>query len=247
MKTNTKSITMRIGFTMLAVLMMFGFNSCKKSDKSSGDDNQVIIWSPDPVNGEIPNEVLPEELHSQVCEYFTLFSGDNPVQVDGQFVSKPHRLLYTTVENDTVEIYNDRYICFVVNHNGGVDFYGKQWDDQYQKYYEEVFRDLKRVGEGDNFTCYYLTEAYPDGLYALQSTIFSGKWNQSYGGLKDFQVAVVLLETSGNPNLAPVNSFRILGDGDGLAADTAWLYGKAPVSGSVTPTDFDPFQMFRVK
>ena len=82
-------------------------------------------------------------------------------------------------------------------------------------------------------------------MYALQSTIFSGKWNESYGGLKDFQVAVVLLETSGNPNLDPKNSYRVLGDYDGLAKDTAWLGKRVAPTESITITDEDAFRLFR--
>lgn len=242
MKRNKKAILLTLSVLLFAVL--FGLNSC---GKKNNNNNEVVIWSPDPVNGELPPSVLPEELKDEVGQYITIFSGDDPVKTDGQFVSKPHMLLHSSVVTDTIQVYNDRYICFVVNNNGSVDFYGKQWDNTYNKYYEEVYRNLKRVGEDDNFTCYYLTEAYPNGMYALQSTIFSGKWNPSYGGLKDFQVAVILLETSGNPNLAPNNSYRVLGDGDGLAKDTAWLAKKNFMDDGVMINEYDPFWMFRVK
>ena len=103
------------------------------------------------------------------------------------------------------------------------------------------------IGEGENFTCYYITEGYPDGLYAKQSTIFSGNWNETLGGLGDFKVAVILLETSGNPNLAPKNSFRILGDGDGLAENDPWLFGKGGDFGTREMSDEAAFRMFRIK
>ena len=84
-------------------------------------------------------------------------------------------------------------------------------------------------------------------MYAKFSTIFSGKWNASYNGLKDFQVAVIMLETSDNPHLAPVGSFRVLGDGDGLAQDTAWISGSKGAFFNESVTDYDPFSIFRVK
>ena len=167
-------------------------------------------------------------------------------------MSSPHALMANSLDPDynypdTVIFYNDRYICFERTNNGAVNFYGKQWDDEYDSYYEEVYRNLNSVGEGDNFTCYFLTEGYPNGMYALQSTIFSGKWGESYGGIKDFQVAVILLENSGNPNLAPKGSYRVLGDFDGLAQDTNWMAKKASFNHEVKVSDEDAFRMFRVK
>ena len=200
-------------------------------------------YSPDPDNGTIPTSVLPEELLGSVTTHFTVYSGDNPPTIQGQFVSKPHMLFYSTIYYDTAILCNDRCFAFFQNEQY-VDFYGKQWDDNANSYYEEVYRNLYIIGEGDCFTCYYLTEGYPDGLYAKQSTIFSGIWNESYGGVQNFKVAVILLETSGNPNLEPVNSFRVLGDGDGLAQDTAWL-GKVFATDSISISDEDAFMMFK--
>ena len=181
-----------------------------------------------------------------------VYSGENPAPVRGQFVSRPHGLMATSLDPtyvypDSVVFYNDRYICFERSSSGGVNFYGKQWDDDYDAYYEEVYRNLHSVGEGDNFTCYFLTEGYPNGMYALQSTIFSGQWNNNSRGLKDFQVAVILLENSGNPNLAPKGSFRVLGDFDSLAQDTNWMAKKSSFNCYVTVSDEDAFRMFRVK
>ena len=203
-------------------------------------------YSPTPgANGTLPEAVLPEELYDTVTEFFTVFSGTTPPPLEGEFVSRPHMLLYSTYEYDTVLEYNDRYVAFFIN-DSLVDFLGQQ-ADEHGEMYEEIKRGLFLLGTGDSFTCYYLTEAYPNGLYAKQSTIFSGRWDESYGGLRDFQVAVVLLETSGNSHLAPVNSFRVLGDGDGLAEDTLWIPEKKALSEDLEVSAEDAFRMFRVK
>ena len=187
--------------------------SChKKKDSTPNPEPQIVV----PVPGEggtVPTDVLPVGLDTIVTEYFTVHAGESAPLFEGQFVSKPHVLIHSTIEDDTVSVYNDRYIAFFGNQQY-TDFYGKQWDDGRQDYYNEVYRKLYVLGTGDEFTTYDVTEGYPNGMFAKQSTIFSGRWNESYGGLKDFQVAVVLLETSGNPNLAPAGSFRVLGDGD---------------------------------
>lgn len=252
MKRNAKSLTLIISVLLLATVIVFGFDSCKKKKTEPEKPIPNEPWSPEPVNGELPTSVLPEELKDVIDQSFTIYSGDNPVKVVGQFVSSPHALMATSLDTtyvypDSVIFYNDRYICFERTSSGNLNFYGKQWDDDYEEYYEEVYRELNSVGDDDNFTCYFLTEGYPNGMYALQSTIFSGRWDESYGGLKDFQVAVILLENSGNPNLAPVNSYRVLGDFDGLAQDTSWMKKKAMMNNDVKVSEHDAFWMFRVK
>lgn len=252
---NKKFRPFSLVLSTLVLVVVLGFASCSKSDDKNDNPNPPQPhepWSPDPENGELPESVLPAELVDVVGEYFTIYGGDDPAPVVGQFVSSPHALIATSVDPtyvfpDSVEVYNDRYICFERTSNGLVNFYGKQWDNEYNAFYEEVYRDLNSVGSGDNFTCYYLTEGYPNGMYALQSTIFSGIWNDTLGGLKDFQVAVILLETSGNPNLYPVNSYRILGDFDGLAENNNWMGREATTDKDMTAPEHDAFWMFRRK
>lgn len=251
MKKNTKSLTLILSVLVVA-FMVFGSSSCKHDPKPDPTPTPQEPWSPDPVNGQVPESVLPAEVSAAIGDCFVVYSGENPAPVRGQFVSRPHALMATSLDPtyvypDSVIFYNDRYLCFERSNNGLVNFYGKQWDDDYNAYYEEVYRNLNSVGEGEDFTCYFLTEGYPNGMYALQSTIFSGKWNEAYGGLKDFQVAVILLENSGNPYLAPVNSFRVLGDGDGLAQDTAWIGSKRAAFEGMTVSHEDAFSMFRVR
>ena len=251
MRRNKNITSVVVSILTFVIIIALGFASCKKESNDSptpggGSD------SPDPVNGELPESVLPAELYEAISEHFVIYSGDDPVKAEGQFVSKPHALIATSLDpeydiNDSAIFYNDRYICFDINSSGYTDFYGKQWDDDYEQYYEETFRNLKSVGSDDNFTCYYFTYGYPDGMYAKQSTIFSGRWDESYGGLLDFQVAVILLETSGNPNLEPKNSYRILGDYDGLAQDTAWMGKKAQFDNNINVSEHDAFWMFRKK
>lgn len=192
------------------------------------------------VGGTIPSSVLPDELYNEVTAHFTVYTGENPPAVNGGFISKPHVLFYSTL-NETGVVYND-YLFAFYGHNGLVDYYTKQWDDNYGYYYE-LHRDLRKIGDGVGFTCYYITDGYPNGLYAKQSTIISGRWNETYGGVVDYQVAVILLENSGNPNLAPVNSYRIIGDGDGLSIDTTWM--DKSFYDNVTVSDIDLFKLFK--
>ena len=99
---------------------------------------------------------------------------------------------------------------------------------------------MKITGSDDNFTCYYVVDGYVQGFYAQQSFIFSGK--KTPQGLENFHVAVILLETSGHPNMYPNNSYRVLKDYDGLAETNYWLSGKS--GGSVKAKSGNAFDIW---
>lgn len=252
LNNHKKMCFMKKNFVFIALIfsaLVLMVVSCKKKEAEPDPDPTPVVnvVSPDPEPGGIlPSEVLPDSLVDAVTQYFTIHSGENPVLIEnGQFVSRPHRLLYSTLESDTDSVFNDRYVAFFKNHEY-LDFYGRQYDDEAGEDYNEALRKLRVVGEGDNFTCYYFVDGYPHGWYLKMSTIFSGRWDESYGGLKDFQVAVIMLENSGDSLVAPVGSIRVLGDGDGLAHDTAWMGSKSK-SFNNEITVGDPFSIFRVK
>ena len=201
-------------------------------------------WSPEPEDGHIPSSVLPDELANEISQYVNFYQGVYPPEFDCQFVSHPHTLFYSTIDEPLNTVQNDRYVAFVRN-GDKVDFYGKQWNDEINAYYEEAYRQLNIIGEGNDFTIYYITDGYPNGMYAKQSTIFSGTWDAANNAINDFKVVVILLETSGNPNLAPVNTYRVCGDGDGFSEYNPWLM-KSPVS-STKMSDEDLFKAFRVR
>lgn len=177
------------------------------------------------VNGEIPTSVLPSELASEISQYINIYQGVNPPEVEGQFIASPYILFHATSGDTTNILYHDRYIAFFRN-GDKVDFYGKQWDDDANAYYLEAHRQLNVIGDGNNFTTYYIVEGYPNGMYAKQSVIFSGTWDAANNAINDFKVVVILLETSGNPNLAPVNTYRVMGDGDGVSEYDPWIDSK---------------------
>lgn len=182
-------------------------------------------YPPIPVNGEIPSSVLPDELANEISQYMNIYQGEYAPVFDGLFVASPYILFYSTIGEQINTVYNDRYIAFF-RHGDRVDFFGKQWDDSYNAYYEEAYRNLYIIGSGNNFTIYFITEGYPNGMYAKQSTIFSGTWDAANNAINDFKVVVILLETSGNPNLAPVNTYRVIGDGDGVSEYNPWMDSK---------------------
>lgn len=173
----------------------------------------------------LPSYVLPNEIYDEVTKYLPIHSGVNPPDMKGEYVSKPHALIYESyAENpDSLQFYSDRYLGFIYA-NKQMNFYGKQYDPEEDKYIEEIQYGVKITGENDNFTCYYVVDGYPGGYYAQQAFIFSGK--KTNDGIEDFHTAVIMLETSGHPDLPAKNSYRILKDEDGLAENNNWMSKK---------------------
>lgn len=192
----------------------------------------------------LPEYVLPEEIYDAVTECFPVYSGVTPPDMSGEYVSSPHILIYESWSDnpDSVQYFNDRYMGFVYD-SKQMNFYGKQLIDEQNDVYDEVISyGVKITGENDYFTCYYVVDGYPGGYYAQQSFIFSGK--KTDAGLEDFHTAVVLLETSGNPDLQPKNSFRVLKDEDGLAEENNWLSKRGTVKDKSLGKDEELFKMW---
>lgn len=183
----------------------------------------------------IPDYVIPEEIYEEVEKYFPIYSGTDIPNINGQYVSSPHVLVYQSDSNypDSLIFYSDRYVGFM-NTNNQMNFYGKQYDPTQGKDMEEIYYNVKISGSDDCFTCYYVVDGYPNGYYAQQSFLFSGK--KTPAGLENFHAAVILLETSGHPNLPPKNTFRVLKDHDGMAYSENW-FAKSPAPKRSSDTD----------
>lgn len=180
---------------------------------------------------KLPNYVLPDEIYDEVIKLIPVYSGTTPPDMKGEYVSSPHALIYESygAKPDSLQFYSDRYMGFIYT-NKQMNFYGKQYDSTEHKYIEEIQYNVKITGSNDQFTCYYVVDGYVQGYYAQQAFIFSGK--KTDAGLEDFHTAVILLETSGNPNMYEKNSYRVLKDYDGLAEKNNWLSGRGAAATS---------------
>lgn len=173
-------------------------------------------WSPEPVNGQIPVEVLPEALAAEIGQYMNIYSGENSMIIDSLYNSSPHKLFHTTFNEPADTVYHDLRFQFITKDNK-VDLIEWVFDNYAQYYYPIAFRDLYMIGSGNNFTAYYLEEDYSNGKYTKTATILSGTFDEANNAVNNFKIAEILLKTYGNPNLPPENSYRIVGDADGVS------------------------------
>lgn len=192
-----------------------------KDELNKKDENNLVHV--------VPEYVIPNEIYDEVTELLPLYEGLTPPNMTGEYVSSPHILFYESyAENpDSIQYYSDRYVGFIYD-SKQMNFYAKQYDPEEDKYIEEIQYGVKITGENDNFTCYYVVDGYPGGYYAQQAFIFSGK--KTNDGIEDFHTAVVMLETSGHPELPEKNSYRVLKDEDGLAENNNWLSKRSNTS-----------------
>lgn len=173
-------------------------------------------WSPNPVDGHIPSSVLPDAIADEIGQYMNIYSGENTIVIDSLYNSSPHKLFHTTFDGPADTVYHDLRFQFVKKDNK-VDLIEWVFDNYAQYYYPIAFRDLYMIGSGNNFTAYYLEEDYSNGKYTKTATILSGTFDEANNTVNNFKIAEILLKTYGNPNLPPENSYRIVGDADGVS------------------------------
>ena len=206
-----------------------------KGRLSNTDKNNIVH--------AIPDYVIPEEIYSDVEEYFPIYFGTDIPDIDGEYLSSPHVLVYQSDSEtpDSIVYFSDCYVGFMYRNNQ-MSFFKKQFDTEQGKDIEEIYYNVKISGDDNYFTCYYVIDGYPDGYYAQQSFLFSGRKTDQ--GIEDFHTAVILLETSGHPYLPAKNTFRVLKDQDGMAYMNNWMTkSPAPKRGS-TNNDADSFRMW---
>lgn len=225
-----------IGILIISLLIGIFATSCKKKKEYKNDY----------ITESIPSSVLPDAIRENVAELIPIYFGTTPPDLTNKdFVSSPHVMFYNSNSSnpDSVVYHSDRYIAFRYSESNGLTYYSRQWDDVEQTDIYENVANINVTGSNNNFSYYYLTIGYPNGLYAEQSTIISGTLGDD--GVYNFHVAVILLETSGNPNLEPVNSYRVLKDEDGFSQFENWLNSKSDVKPSQDISDETIFKLFR--
>lgn len=172
-------------------------------------------WSPEPVDGHIPAEVLPDALAAEIGQYMNIYSGENPKIIsDNVYVSSPHKLMHTTFDEPVDTIYHNYY--FEIRRNDNPVFLVEYLWDESLGFPVPTGSLSNIIGSGDDFTIYYLKEDYTNG-YAKTATILSGTWDEENDAVNNLKIAEILLKTFDNPNLPPENSYRIVGDEDGVS------------------------------
>jgi len=209
-KSMRKNNFITIAIAMFLVTVSMAFMSCSKSD----------------ISKNIPTDVLPKELESEIKQYMTFYEGNTPPDLNNcWFLSSPNNLIHSSNDpsQDGTQFY-DKYV--------GVYNQVFYWRQKYDSimingnwvYDTLVTQSIKPVivGKGDNFSLYFTQEGMDNGYKIKQSTIYTGTLEKNVG-IRNYRVALILLETGGSPDYAPAGSYQVIGDGDGLAEVNNWM------------------------
>ncbi len=194
---------------LLAVPMLLIFLfSC------SEDNNPTSLVEDNGLTREI-NEMVPDSILEAIDTLgMPIYRGGNPPSVEGSYLCTPFKL---------------------INSNRSGDYIGQIYADYYVKLYDQNNKDLTIsmdyengpeqgtgiggfiVGDNGNFSVFsrLTVVVYGDTAYILN--LISGTLHND--GIKDFHLALVMLDNQGNPNGYYINNgdARIFKDDDNMA------------------------------
>lgn len=177
------------------------------------------------------DQVIPEDIRDLMEPHIHIYEGNNPPNVEGQFLISPLTMTHDSKGSWEVgEVFYDSYIR-LYNQNrkaNTIDFYKEQGGGK------ETGEGAFISGEGNNFSIYFKTSGYSPykdsdfKVYLKRSLIISG--TMTTDGIKNLEYAFVIVEKSDDPKnqIMDVGDFRSFKDGDGFSPFYQW-YNNAKV------------------
>lgn len=169
------------------------------------------------------DNVIPPEIRNQMDPYITIYDGNTPPNIEGEYLMSPDELVYNSVgDYEPGTIFNDLYFKFYNQnmHNNTLDYMEKQGASQ------STGAGAFISGSGNNFSVFFNTEGftnYSDYTVNFKTAlVISGTKDE--GGIKNLQYAFVLVDKSNDPkpHLIPIGGFRVFKDGDNFSPLTTW-------------------------
>jgi hypothetical protein len=204
----------------LALAFTFGCSDDK-------DDGGGKVICTDEQSGCVPSSVIPESIRVQFENIMPIYSGTNPPDISGQYLSKGQILVGSSLSNDIVgshyssndRAWADKYYAFIREADGKLSYKSKNGSSQGQS--DEV-TVVEIVGNDGNFTAYFFESDVDNNSRSKSSVLISGTLTSS--GISDYHYAFIMLEKDDPQNkLVEVGTYRIFKDGDGLAERHNWI------------------------
>lgn len=169
------------------------------------------------------DHVIPPDIRDQMDPYITIYDGNNPPNIEGEFVISPSELTYNSVgDYPAGHIFADTYIKFLNQdmHANTLDYREKQASST------QTGEGAFISGEGNNFSVFFNTDGishYSDYDISYKTAlIISG--TKTSDGISNLQYAFVMVDKSDDPkpHIIPIGAFRVIKDGDGFSPTTSW-------------------------
>lgn len=201
----TKFLTLFMSVSLILVFM-FGCSEESNDPTSPIEDNGLTR--------EI-NEMVPDSLLDVIDSLgMPIYKGGNPPTIEGSYLSTPFVLINSNRDGDVIgTVYADYYMKFSNQNNKELTI-SMDYENG-----PEVGNGIGGfiVGDNGNFSVFskLTVVVYSDTAYILN--LISGKLQDD--GIKDFHLALFMLDNLGNPNGYYINNGdgRIFNDSDGLA------------------------------
>jgi hypothetical protein len=197
--------------------MLDGFLSSSSTNSSSSRSNIS--------QGLVPNTVIPDDVKSKVEDKMPIYSGITPPDISGKYIVSRLIMIGSSLDEDRDSVltggsFVDLYIAF--NKKSDRIFYRSKEGDLGYGNSDSVAVDV--VGEGNNFTAYFIEVGQTNDINTKRSVVISGTITSS--GIEDFYYSFILLEKGSDPEgkLVPVKTYRIFKDKDGLSERYDWSY-----------------------
>lgn len=224
---------MRNNFIILLTTIIFICNSCLYD---GGETIVLPIDDVDPLKGLVSAGIVPTEIRDKFARYMTIHEGTNPPIITGYYILNPVEMIYSSDgQYDKGDTFADLYVYFGEQNKWTINEYREK-----QAGTNGTAKDVVIVGNGNDFTVYYLLESYSDRnedgtdeTYTKQSVLFSGTFT-SYG-IDNAQYAFIMLDKNDPLNvIMDKNEFRVFEDGNGWAApcDSWNMYAPKRVAGN---------------
>ncbi len=177
------------------------------------------------------DNVVPSDIRDQMEPYINIYDGNNPPNIEGEFVGSPFELVHSTHGFSPGDIFADLYFKFYNQnmHNNTLDYKEKQASS------EATGTGAFISGEGNNFSVFFNTEGvshFSDyDITDKTALIISGTIADN--GINNLQYAFVMVDKSDDPShhIIDVGVFRVFRDQDGFSPETNWSGAKRRVSG----------------
>lgn len=201
------------------IVLALAFSGCYTLD---GDDTIILpgtkrIYS----EGEVPADVIPDVIREEIEKYMPIYSGIEPPDIEGQYLTNTLKLVGSSHSNDIIgsTSWASLYIAFIAGKNGKLAYREKSNNSQSES--EDV--TVHVVGTSNEFTAYFVTDGISSGVETTKSTIISGTLTTE--GITNYHYAFIMLKKGPDltNQLVPVNTYRVFEEYDGLAANYTWL------------------------
>jgi hypothetical protein len=225
-----KTLTLIIQKTMLVIACFAtttAFASCEPANDPI-DPNRAGDEFTIPDDGRVPSSVIPDEVRTLLEKVMPIYEGKTPPDIKGEYLADSKILTDSNYPPDEIgKSYFDQYFAFTKGANGKIRFDAEE--HQFDLPVSDDSSDdvtVYLVGTGTQFTAWFIATGQTYEIYNRESMIISGTLTAA--GIENFHLAFVMLEKGADPELilAPVNTYRLFKESDGMAAHREWLLDK---------------------